>query len=205
MFLILILSVGLVACGGESSNGNNEKVPKESASTQNKDNKDDSSKEATKEDDTVQESDIGKMTIVYKNKDLNENAESGPMSLTINAIQLGELEVAEDYKEIFDDKDKLTVVTIQMKAENSSDDTIGFYPDQATITTDAGDQVDADMLLSEQVGGDFIGKVKKEGQVFFLVDTPASEIGQVNLIIDGAHNEDFEEVGKQIKLSFETK
>lgn len=213
LLFALVLSVGLAACGSEGSDSeagtnNNDNSADENENVEQDDNesKDEGSENEDKADDgNVQESEIGKMTITYKNKELEENAESGPITLSVSALQVGELEVAEDYKEIFDNKDKLTAITMELKAENSSDDTVGIYPDQATITTDAGDQVDADVFLSDQVGGDFIGKVKKEGSVYFFVDTPAEEIGQINLIVDGAHDEDYESIGDQIKMSFTTK
>lgn len=195
----LVLSFALVACGNgadsdQSSNNN------EGTSEEQKGKNDDKEK-----DSNTEESDVGKLTILYKNKELDENAESGPINLNVNAIQLSELEVSDDYKEMFDNKDKVTVIALKMKVENSSDDTISIYPDQATITTDAGDQVDADVFLSESIGGDFIGKVKKEGDVIFVVNSPANDIGQVNLIVDGAHDENYDKIGEQIKMSFTTK
>lgn len=204
----LILLLG--ACGSDvmKIDDSDGVKPKEVAADSKKEEKpvkEESKEEVKVEDENVQESEIGKMTIFYKNKELDENAESGPMSLNVNAIQIGELEVAEDYKEMFDNKDKVTVITLKMKAENSSDDTINYYPDQATITTDAGDQSDAEIFLSDSIGGEFIGKVNKEGQVFFLVNSPASDIGEVNLIVDGPNNEDFDSVGEKVKMTFATK
>ncbi|MDY0395491.1 hypothetical protein RWE15_14980 [Virgibacillus halophilus] len=125
-------------------------------------------KEEKTKDENVQESEVGKMTITYKDKDINENAESGAIKFNVYAIQVGDLEIAKDYQDSFDGKEKATAITMKVKSENTSDETMGFYPDQATLTTDAGDQVDADMFLSDDIGGDFIGKVKKEGNIIFF-------------------------------------
>ncbi len=201
----LVLSVGLVACASSDSESDKSADATETDSGNDKAKDEEKEKEDKSENENVQESEMGKMTIAYKNKELDENAESGPMKLNVNAIQVADFEIAEDYRDMFEGKEKATVIVFKMKAENTSDDTIGFYPDQATITTDAGDQSDADILLSDEVGGDFIGKVKKEGQVFFLVDTPSKDISKVNLIVDGAHDENFEQVGEQIKKEFPVK
>ncbi|WP_099157064.1 hypothetical protein [Virgibacillus ndiopensis] len=204
LFAVMVIS-GLVlsACGEATSDNSEENAKAESnQSTASDDSAENEKTAEAKDDEMVKESEIGTMRIAYKNKELDENAESGPMKLNVSGIQVGDLEVNEDYRDMFDGKDKVTVITLKMKAENTSDDTIGFYPDQATITTDTGDQVDADMFFSDSVGGDFIGKVHKEGDVMFLVDSPVKDIGKVNLIVDGAHDENFESVGEKVEMEF---
>ncbi len=101
---------------------------------------------------------MGTLTVNYKKKDLGITHQSGPMSLTLNAVQVATLDVSDDYKESFENQDVVTVVTINMTASNSTDQTISFYPDQATLVTDTGQQVDADLWYSGSVGGDFLGK-----------------------------------------------
>lgn len=205
--LFLILSVSLAACGDtENKDTNDTKEP----TTTDKDSEHKEGEASVNEDEEmgtedVEDTELGKLSIAYKNKELNETTESGPMKLSVTAIQLANLEVAEDYKEMFDNKDKVTVITVEMKAENTTDETISFYPDQATLTTDTGDQQDADMLLSDSVGGDFFGKVNKEGNVIFIVKSPAEEIGEINLIISGSHDEEFENQGEDVKLTIPTK
>lgn len=199
LLTMLLLTVGLVACGDSETS----KSKDDSSSAEKENSSEKSQDENSKEnDEDVQESDVGKMTITYKNKDMDENAESGPIKFNVNGLQMGDFEIAEAYRDAFDGKEKATIITFKVKTENTSDDTIGFYPDQATITTDAGDQVDADMVLSDSVGGDFIGKVKKEGQIFFLVDTPSEKIKEINLIIAGPHTEDFDKAGDDVKMTF---
>lgn len=111
-------------------------------------------------------SEVGKLTVVNQKKNLNQTVQSGPINLTINAIQTATLEPSESYKEMFDGKDKVTIVTINLSVENTSDDTIGFYPDQGTLTTNTGEQANAETFLSDEVGGDFYGKVKKKEMLF---------------------------------------
>ncbi|PIC65376.1 hypothetical protein CSV79_01785 [Sporosarcina sp. P13] len=200
--LATVLAATLAGCG-DTGTKKEDSTPADTSSETSAVK--DENKADKKEDENVEESELGKMTIVYKNKELNENAESGPMKLNVSAVQLANLEVAEDYKGMFDEKDKVTVITVQMKAENTIDETMSFYPDQATLTTDTGDQIDASLVLSDSVGGDFFGKVNKEGNAIFLVDTPAEEIGEISLNIDGSHDESFMNHGDKIKMTIPTK
>jgi hypothetical protein len=201
---IIAIAIVLVGCGAEKSKDDEKvaKADKPTSSEEKKDNEKETNKHKEKsvsEGDVI-ENEMGKTTILKKKKDMNELVENGPMKLTITGIQSATLEPAADYKGMFDNKDKLTVITVGMKAENTSKETVSFYPDQATLTTNAGDQVDADPLLSDEVGGDFFGPTKKDGKVIFQLDTPAKEISEIKLVIPGASNENLDSLGKDIKL-----
>ena len=202
LLLTSVLAIGLAACGG--SDTEDASKPEDKQETKDETKKEVKEKEK-KEDDNVQESDLGKLTMVQQNKEINESTESGPIKLTINSIHIGDMEVAEDYRDTFDNKEKVTVIELNIKVENSTDDTITFYPEDGTLTTDGGDQTDVSIGLSDLIGGEFFGKVNKEGNLYFLVDTPAAEIGEINFIVDGPHNEDFDNVGVQIKMTLSTK
>ena len=91
-----------------------------------------------------------------------------------------------------------------MKAENTSEDTISFYPDQAVMTTNTGEQVESDIFLSDDVGGDFYGKVNKKGNVIFVLESPAEDITDIKLIINAAIDEDWNSLSNnlQVELSF---
>lgn len=194
LLLASIFTLALIGCNDSNDVNKDEKSNQEESS--NKENKKDS-----KEDENIEESEIGKLTIEHKDKDLDENAKSGPINININAVQISHLEVEEDQQYLFDDREEVTVIALKISVENTSEDTMGIYPDQGTITTNAGDQIDADMFLSDSIGGDFYGEVKKEGDVVFILDTPANEIKEITYILDAAHDEDFDSSGDNIKMS----
>lgn len=155
--------------------------------------------EAVATDEEVTESELGKMTVHYKNKEVNQTFESGTVKGSLNKIQVATLEVAPDYKSMFDDQDIVTVVTAEMTAENTVDETVAFYPDQATLVTDTGKQVEADMLLSDSIGGDYLGAVKKEGNVIWVM--PHDEgITNVAIHIHGASDAEFNSLSEDLKL-----
>ena len=150
-------------------------------------------------DEEVTESELGKMTVHYKNKELNQAFESGTVKGSLNKIQVATLEVAPDYKSMFDDQDIVTVVTAEMAVENTVDETVTFYPDQAILVTNTGKQVDSDMLLSDSLGGDYLGVVKKEGNVIWVM--PHDEgITNVAIHIHGASDAEYNRMSEDLKL-----
>lgn len=199
LFVSISLALFLTACSDSESSNSKSNDEKETS----QENKEEAKQEETKKEESnekVTESEVGKLTVANQKKDLNQTVQSGPINLTINAIQTATLEPSESYKEMFDGKDKVTIVTINLSVENTSDDTIGFYPDQGVLTTNTGEQANAEMFMSDEVGGDFYGKVKKEGNVIFQVNSEAKEITQLKYIIDGAHDADFNSLGDQLQI-----
>lgn len=192
ILLLAILSIGLVACGGGSNTDEGQK--NDNTAQEQKDDK-------GKEEKEVRKSELGTLTVIKKKKDLNHVVQSGPMNLTINAIQAATLDVSHNYKEFFE-KDQVTIVTVEMKAENTSEDTISFYPDQAVLTTNTGEQVESDIFLSDDVGGDFYGKVNKKGNVIFVLESPAEDITDIKLIIDAAIDENWNSLSKNLQIEF---
>lgn len=193
----LILSFSLAACGDNSDNANAENQSENTTENEAADNDEENA------DEDVKESEFGKMAIIYKDEDLEVTEETGPFRLKVTALQIGDIEIIDEYRELFNDKDEATIITVNLEVENTEDATNGFYADQATLTTDTGEQVEADMFLSDDVGGDFIGEVKKDGDIFFILDSEADKINKVNLHIDAPHDEDFDTIGDDLKLEFE--
>lgn len=194
LFTSLFLALLVTACGDSDSSKTDD-----NGTTQ------EDTKNAKKDETTNEESEYGKLKVVNQKKDLNKTVQSGPINLTVNAIQTATLEPSEEYKDMFEGKNKLTIVTVNLTVENTSDDTIGFYPDQGTLTTNTNEQATAETFLSDEVGGDFYGKVKKEGNVIFQLDSDAKEVTQLKYIIDAAHDADYNSIGDQLQidLSFE--
>lgn len=141
----------------------------------------------------------GNLTVIKSNKELAMTETTGSMNLTLHAIQLATLEVDENYKDAFDNQDTVSIVKINMTVENTSDKTISWYPNQSTIVTDTGQQVDADLWFSDDVGGDFLGKVKKEGNTIWVLKYDEA-IKNVTLHINAPHDEEFNSIGEDLQL-----
>lgn len=193
----VVAALLLAACG-------NDNVKEDDAESKEKvESSADPKLEESKEENNVgktEESELGKSTIEFQNKKLNKSFKNGPVKLELAKIQSMTLEPSESYKEAFDGKKKVTVITVEMKAENTIEDTTNFYPDQATLTTDTGEQVDANLVFSDNIGGEFLGKIKKAGNVIFVLDSEAKDIGKVTIHINAPSNESFESLGDKIKV-----
>ncbi|MBK3495342.1 hypothetical protein JFL43_10870 [Viridibacillus sp. YIM B01967] len=192
----------LAACGGAEKETKKESTDVSADAKEQTANPKVDSKEVEKE---TTKSELGKLTVVYKNKELKKSVKNGPVNLDVNAIQIATLEPSEAYKDSFDGKEKVTIATVEMAVENTVDDTTHFYPDQATLTTDTGEQVEARLILSDNIGGDFLGKIKKDGNVIFVLKSEPEKIGKVTLHIDGASDESYVSVGKDIKMEIPIK
>ncbi|WP_029333000.1 DUF4352 domain-containing protein [Exiguobacterium oxidotolerans] len=161
--------------------------------------------EAVKEESNVEKTEAGEKTTYFTNKAVGEKTTLGPINFSVNKIQTSRLKVANAYKEAFGDKDEVTLVVVDVTAENTSDDTINFHPNQATITTNTGEQVDAEIFLSDEVGGEFIGKVKKEGNIFFVAQSDPKEITSIKYIVDGPSDANFENLAERYTVEIPTK
>lgn len=153
------------------------------------------SSEATPtETEDVQESELGLNTIYMKDKAVDISETMGPVTFKIDKVQTSRLSVNETYRDSFDGAEEVTVVAMNLVVTNTVDETIHFYPNQGTIVTNTGEQVDADLFFSDDVGGDFLGKVKKEGNVLFFVKAKPEELTEIKFVTSGPSNEAYENV-----------
>lgn len=151
--------------------------------------------ESTTEDE-VQESELGSNHIYMKNKALDIKETIGSVNFAIDKVQTSRLTVNEAYRDSFDGQEEVTVVAMNMIVENTIDETVNFYPDQATLVTNTGEQVTADLWFSDDVGGEFLGKVKKKGNVLFFVKAMPEELADVKVVIDGPSDADYQSIGE---------
>jgi hypothetical protein len=84
-----------------------------------------------------------------------------------------------------------SAVGVKMTVENtSSDKKYTTYPDQATLVTSTGEQVDADLWVSDDVGGDFYEGVVKQGNIIFYLERGnAADITWVKLIWNSSYED----------------
>lgn len=189
----ILLSLGLVACGGGTEK---TETPKETKSA--------SSEPADKTAGKVEEKDGLRKEIVRTIEAPNEAGSTGPINYTIEGVQVCKLTPINDEMASFLEIEKGTeVVSVSIKAsaENTSDKTINFYLGQAVLTTDTKEQVESDMWLSEHIEGEFLGKVKHSGvNTYILKDSKAEDIKTLTLHVDAPSDEDFSSIGEEVKI-----
>ncbi|UTT43796.1 DUF4352 domain-containing protein [Exiguobacterium aurantiacum] len=195
-FLFALPLALLVGCGEEAELASST-APTEQTEDVKEQKAEKQAETVVEENAEVYDSEIGINTIHMKNTELTMNETMGSVQFNVNKIQTSRLNVAEDYLDMFDGKDEVTLVVVNVTAENTVDDTIHFYPDQGTLVTNTGEQIDANLWFSDDVGGDFLGKVKKEGNVMFMADAMPEELTEVRFIVGGPTNTDYEKLAEE--------
>lgn len=153
----------------------------------------------------VSENEFGKISILKRDEAVNITKNSGPFRVTIEKMQISSVEPAKEYKYMFNNKEKATVVTLYMSVENNSEGTNSIYPDQGIITTNTKEQVDADLMLSEDVGGDYIGEVVKKGNIYFILDSEAELIQTLKYTISRPINSNWDSLGEDLVFDLKFK
>ncbi|MCY8232347.1 hypothetical protein [Priestia endophytica] len=128
----------------------------------------------------------------------------GPVNLYIENMTVADIKPEESMKAMFNDLDKVRAVIVTMKAENTSDQDITFDPNQAVLVTDTGEQIESEMIMMGEVGGDFLGKVKKEGQAWWLIKDNTKDIKNIKMVIPSPYETDsLEDIAQEKRLDFE--
>ena len=83
----------------------------------------------------------------------------------INKVVIAELTDDEVEKQGLENK---YVVQVYFSIDNTSDTDFNIYPDQSTLVIE-GQQIEAEMFLSDSIGGEILSGVSKEGIVTFSV------------------------------------
>lgn len=227
--LIMILSL-LVACGTDDKESSDEKnlEGKSSAEIQQEnldnlpENPNDKDEESEEQEEGIDEKTgegyiegLGKMRVigVGYNDEVGIDGTDAPIKpikmgsaeLDIENLMIFEIEPDEDGKQLyFDDKDKVVAVSIEMTARNTKDEDIEFHPNQSILVTDTGEQVEPDIMMMGEVGGEFLGKVEKDGETWWVLDKEDTNIKNVKMIISSPYDmEEYEDIAEEKRLEFE--
>lgn len=162
----------------------------------------------SKTGEIVEENGMKKVPVMTDKK-LNMTGKTGPIKYSIDGIQISKFTATTD--EMADtleiDKNKeITLVALNVSAENTSDKTVNFYLGQAKITTDTKEQADPDVMLGENLEGEFLGKVKHNGtNIYLLKNSKADKINKIKLFVDAPSDENYESVGNKVELELKLK
>lgn len=217
--LILVFLLIVAGCGNNEKNVEKEKS---ASTTVSKDTTEENDKSAENKKETEEE--VYNKTGVYKddylgkiqtigvgyNNDVgidgkdtpSKPLEFGAMKLYITHLEISKIYTTDESKADFDNKDTAYALIVDMKAENTSNDDISFYPNQSIITTDVGEQIEDIPLYSGDVGGDFLGKVSKEGRVLWILNKDPEKIKKIKLIISAPTDKNLDDIGKEIRTEF---
>jgi len=195
-----VLSLGLAGCGDDAAK---EEQPKEetqkSVST-------DKTNDSSKKDD-VQENANLKAINTYTNKEVGISGQSGPILYNIEAVQLKKIKSkTEEAANLFDVAvgEEVDALTISMSGENTSTEDMNFYLGQAVIITNTKEQLEPDMVLSEHIEGNYLGKVKHEGyNVYVLKNSKVEDLKNIEIRVSAPTNSNFDQQGEDVTHTIE--
>ena len=156
--LVVILSIVLTACGGVDSI-DSEKAEAKVDNTSTEDVKEDSEKE----------DDVDDIWTYYNDATWEED---------FNGLhsEIQKVVVSEIAPTFEDSKAETSAIGVKVLIENKTEDKLfTTYPDQATLVTSTGEQVEADMWMSDHIGGEIHEGVIKEGDVIFYLERGEAE------------------------------
>lgn len=212
IMLASMMALGAVGCGGSDKGKQVESQKKISAEEKAEGEKEEAEEVAEEKEEETDDSTTGEVVEenglrkepVVTNKELNLEGEVGPFKYIIEGVQVSKLTATTDEmaQMLGIEKDKeVALVAVNASAENTTTDTLSFYLGQATLTTNTKEQVESDMLLSEYIEGEFLGNVKHSGNlVYILKNSKAEDVTNLTLHIDAPHNENYENVGEEVKI-----
>lgn len=207
LFLLFasLLTIGLVACGDsetasskKDSNDNETEVEEESEEESETMTSEENEEKDAKVGDVIK-GEAGDSTLVSRTDDVG-TFESGPIVLEIEKANGVSLDVNDDFVDMFD-SEEVEYIQVDMKVENTSEDNVTFYASQATMTTNTGEQLEPDMLLSDHIDGEYLGEVNKSGSSFYILEnSKAEDVESIKLFFSAPDDEDFESVGEDIEV-----
>ncbi|MGN1400972.1 MAG: hypothetical protein ACI4XL_05665 [Bacillus sp. (in: firmicutes)] len=160
--LFLVAALALAACGNEATEELDKNDTEKAAAKTDGAKSDSESKDKKKEED-----------IWTYYEDANWEGTFEDLHFNIQKVV-----VSDKAPEINDEGEEVTgsAVGFKMQMENKSTDKIyTSYPDQATLVTSTGEQVEADMFTSDSLGGEIHEGVIKEGNVIFYLERGEAE------------------------------
>lgn len=125
-----------------------------------------------------------------KSFSVNLNAASGPMTIKVNSVSLDPAYLAHSYSK------PIKAILLDVDVENTSTNTVNWYPNQGTLVTNTKDQLKADLVNSGDVGGEFRGQVVKRGKIAFKFDGDFNKLEKLTFHVTGAVGDKFSRVGE---------
>lgn len=198
--ILISLSVitAFTACGSDATSTSKSSSDQKEAQTQEKE------PEKEEEQPQVEEENGMRKEVVYTNEDLGISGQTGPIKYSATGIQISKLTATtDDAAQLLGvEKDKeVCLVVVEVSEENTTDDTNYFYIGQATLTSSTKEQIDPDMILSDYIDGELLGKVVNSGQnVYILPNSSADDITNVSLHVDAPTDSAFNAIGDEVTI-----
>ncbi len=133
---------------------------------------------------------VGKTTLISQEALVNIQGQIGAFQVSVESIDMFDVEVQEDYDFHQMYGKRATLVAIKVSVENTSDEKADFNT-ESFVVTNTGNQFQSDSYLEEdeKLSLKIPSKEKKEAYIPFLIDAHPSELTRLSLKL----TEDFDD------------
>ncbi|HHR3168042.1 hypothetical protein [Listeria monocytogenes] len=178
--LLLVFSFGLSACGS-SSDSAKEESKEESTSTTNE-------SEDLTEDETTMEEETDSGIIDSEDYATSWSDDWKGLQTKISSVSVFKVDSA---KLAEDGEDGEGLIVVNYELNNNSEIDFNTYPDQGVLVAD-GKQIDASMINSDDLGGELMQGVSKDGAVVYILPTlnDVSDIKDIRLTWSASYETD---------------
>lgn len=145
----------------------------------------------------TKDTDEGTITL-HKRWDDGETFETGPIVLTVDKVFTSSGDMKGDAAELIGEH--VEYIQVNISVENTSEDDITFYAGQGTVATNTGEQLEADILLSDYIDGNMLAGTKASGSFFYMLEnSSAKDIESIRMKFSAPHEtESFDDVGEEL-------
>lgn len=137
--------------------------------------------------------------------DVGESRDRGGVVITIEAVALAPYDaMPEEFKSFTQDTDywgdAQTVGAFEITVDNTTDQTINVHPAQGVVVV-GSEQVNTALFMSDDVGGEVMAGVLKEGAVMFGLKRQApQDVTSVRYVVDGPFDQDLSRLGEDYEF-----
>ena len=120
--------------------------------------------------------------IIFVNKEPSLIFESGPIELKIKKVQLELLKpISEQMQKVAEGLERVTVVRLQVEAQNITDQPVNFDLQSLKVEADTGETSTIDQLLSHKITSTYGSYEKKSGELVILFKSNPNDIATIDI------------------------
>lgn len=145
----------------------------------------------------------GGIFILRSRQDDIDTVETGPVVMEIPQVNASSGELSPDLAEMMETED-LEYIQMDVEVENTSDEDITFYVNQVTVSTNTGEQLEADFWMSDYIDSEMMAGTSHSGSFFFILENSnAEDIESIRAVWSAPINEDWDELGEEVDIDIE--
>ncbi|TFD97103.1 hypothetical protein [Jeotgalibacillus sp. R-1-5s-1] len=146
-----------------------------------------------------------KVTTTYLDEEISISGTTGPVSYEISKVALVIYEPKNvDLADILgvEVNEEIHTLVIGMAGENSLNEDVSFYLDQATVITNTKEQLEPNFFLGDYIDGEYFGNVRHEGtNAYVLNNSTVDQIESFEIRISEPYNASLEVIGEPVSES----